>query len=333
MRPFRTLAVVLPLCLLPAVVAAAPVSAAPCTTGVFGPSDPGYAPSERAPQDPQESFNTEQWYLYDCIPQSAPAAVDDTGSAGMRVNQAWKDYGYGSDRVLVAYMEGGINWRRADTAPELRKRSWLNTRELPRPRRADGTTAASYDLDGNGVVDVDDWKDDPRVRRPLLHASTAGGITPEDLIVAFSDHTDADHNGYVDDIAGWNFHRDTNDPQTDQSIYNHANSEMALAVGEKDNGVGGSGMCPRCRLLPVKIGDEAIDRTDRIAQGIVYAVDAGAKVVIGVSVSLGETAELGAAFRYAYSRGAVVAWASNDFESADHTDGMTYDHVLSLIHI
>jgi hypothetical protein len=298
-----------------------------CTSSLFGPSDPDYAPAERAPGDPSLTFNNEQWYLYDCLPQSAPLAEDPQGSAGMRVNQAWKDFGYGSDSVLVAYMEGGVNWRKPTTAPELRRRAWLNTGELPRPERANGVAAPSYDLDGNGVVDVDDYKDDPRIHRPLLHAATAGGITTEDLIVAFSDHKDGDGNGYVDDISGWNFHRDTNDPQTDQSVYNHANGEQAASVGEKDNGIGGAGMCPRCRLLSVKIGDEAIDRTDRAAQGIVFAVDSGAKVIIGVSVTLGESEPLRRAFRYAYEHGAVVAWASNDFESADHTEGMTFDHI------
>ena len=51
----------------------------------------------------------------------------------------------------------------------------------------------------NGVVDVDDWKDDPRVKRPFLHADTAGGITTEDLVVAFSDGTDADVVGLASD--------------------------------------------------------------------------------------------------------------------------------------
>jgi hypothetical protein len=39
-------------------------------------------------------------------------------------------------------------------------------------------------------------------------------IDPQDLIAVFSDATDADGNGYVDDIAGWDFHEDDNDPST-----------------------------------------------------------------------------------------------------------------------
>src|SRR5438477_300216 len=128
------------------------------------------------------------------------------------------------------------------------------------------------------------YPDDPRVGR--LHPN-AGGVTSEDLIVAFSDGVDDDGNGYVDDISGWNFHRDTNDPQTDNSAYGHANGESRQALAETDNALSTAGMCPKCRLLSVKCGDEAIDRPDRVAEGITFAVDSGAKVIIGVIASAG----------------------------------------------
>ncbi|MFA5786079.1 MAG: FG-GAP-like repeat-containing protein [Actinomycetota bacterium] len=310
--------------LLPAVQART-AHADTCTSDIFGPNDPEFAASERS-WPGQTTFNAEQWDSYDCIPQSAPLATDPEGASGMSVNRAWKEYGYGSDEVLVAYMEGGVNWRNGN-APELRRRAWLNTGELPKPRKADGATAATYDLDGDGIVTVDDYKNDPRIHRPMLHEGTAGGITSEDLIVAFSDGRDDDGNGYVDDISGWNFHRDTNDPQTDQSIYGHANGESAHILAEADNSLMGAGLCPRCRLLSVKAADEAIARPDRVAEAITFAVDSGAKVVAGVIVSLGYSSALDAAFRYAYERGAVVIFASNDFESADHTDGMYFPHV------
>src|SRR5204863_107087 len=88
----------------------------------------------------------------------------------------------------------------------------------------------------------------------FLHAQ-AGGITAEDLIRAFSDGHDDDGNGYLDDISGWNFHRDTNDPQTDNSVYGHANGESRQVIGETDNALRTAGMCPRCRLLSVPDND------------------------------------------------------------------------------
>src|SRR3954449_10224838 len=98
-------------------------------------------------------------------------------------------------------------------------------------------------------------------------------------------------------------------------------------AAEANNGFAGAGVCPNCRPLSVKMGDEAIDRPDRVAEGIVFAVDAGAKVIDVTSASLGQTRSMQAAVNYAYRRGVVIAWASNDFESSDHTEGMRFAHV------
>jgi Subtilase family len=312
-----------------------------CTSSISGPNDPDYAPAERG-FERRPSFNTEQWYLFDCIPQSARKAKDPEGAAGMSVNEAWKTFDtLGRSDVVVAYIEGGINWRLTGSA-DLRKKAYLNCGELPAPEDAAGKTEACsspgcsagcrepdnvYDLDGDGVLTVDDYAHDPRIKQPLLHQSTAGGITAEDLIRSFSDGTDDDHNGYVDDISGWNFHRDTNDPQTDNSVYGHPDGESNQIAAEANNPIGGAGLCPNCRLLSIKAGDEAIDRPDRLAEAVAFAVDSGAKVILGVSSSLGQSPSLRGAIDYAYNHGVVIAWASNDFESADHTDGMRFAHV------
>ncbi len=282
------------------------------------------------------TFNGEEWYFYDCIPQSAPSATDSEGAGGMSENKAWATYGYGRSDVIVAYIEGGINWRQGASSDD-RLRAYLNCGELPAPEKANGSTVAGsspgclnptqkYDLDGDGAITVNDYVNDPRVHQPFLH-SAAGGITAEDLIVAFSDGQDNDHNGYVDDISGWNFHRDTNDPQTDNSVYTHSDDESAQLLGQENNNSQGVGVCPNCRLLSIKAGDEAIDRPDRVAEAIVFAVDAGAKVIDVTSSTLGHSPALIGAAQYAYNHGVVIAWASNDFESADHTEGMRFPHV------
>src|SRR6266571_9264032 len=46
-----------------------------------------------------------------------------------------------------------------------------------------------------------------------------------------------------------------------------------------------------------------------------------------MSPPLGQTPSMLGAVEYAYHHGVVIAWASNDFESADHTEGMRYPHV------
>ena len=307
----------------------------PCTAGISGPNDPQYAPAERNPLSGL-TFNAEQWHLYDCIPQSAPVATDPEGASGMSVNKAWASFGMGRSDVIVTYIEGGVNWR-LSSSTDIRRKVYLNCGELPAPENADGSTMRghspgcmepkkSYDLDGDGVLTVDDYANDPRVARPLLHPD-AGGVTAEDLTVAFSDGKDNDHDGFVDDISGWNFHRDTNDPQTDNSTYGHSDGESGQAVAEANNNFAGAGICPNCRLLMVKAGDEAIDRPDRVAEAIAFAVDSGAEVIDVTASALGQSPAMTGAVEYAYQHGVVVVWASNDFESADHTEGMALAHV------
>src|SRR5207302_2014425 len=116
-----------------------------------------------------------------------------------------------------------------------------------------------------------------------------------------------DQNGYPNDISGWNFHRDTNDPQTDNTIYHHANGESETLAATANNKFGGAGLCPGCRLLSVKMGDEAIDRPDRVAEGIVFAVNAGAKVIDVTTAALGQTPSMLGAVEYAHRHGAGVA--------------------------
>src|SRR5207237_2540361 len=96
---------------------------------------------------------------------------------------------------------------------------------------------------------------------------------------------------------------------------------------QANNKFGGVGVCPGCRLVSVKMGDEAIDRPDRVAEAIVFAVNSGAKVIDVTTAALGQTPSMLGAIEYAYHHGVVLAWASNDFESADHTEGMRYPHV------
>jgi hypothetical protein len=74
-------------------------SGATCTSAISGPNDPGYAGAERSFPSPA-TWNSEDWPLFDCIPQTAPNATDPEGAAGMSVNRAWAAYGMG--HVTVA---------------------------------------------------------------------------------------------------------------------------------------------------------------------------------------------------------------------------------------
>jgi hypothetical protein len=293
-----------------------PVATASAWDGERPPDDPLYDVAERQPIG--HTFHDEQWFMYSFIPRTAPLATDPEGAAGMSIDLAWRRYGTGRPDVRVAYIEGGVNWRDGPGRRELAPRSYLNTGELPLPA---GTKV--YDANGDGQVNVNDYAGDPRIHRPYLH----GEITPEDAIAAFSNGRDEDGNGYVDDIAGWNFFRANNDPQTEDSAYTHANNQMRRAVAEGDNGFAGVGICPHCTVIPIKAGHEALVRPDRLAQSIFFAVDSGASVVVAVVAELGYTPLVRRALDYAWRKGVVVVEASNDFNSADHQAGMFWPRV------
>jgi len=146
---------------------------------------------------------------------------------------------------VIAYIEGGINWHQSDAA-ELADRVFLNKGELPPPT----TPAKGRKVCAAGALCAADYSDTP-------DANHNGIVDPEDIIKRFSNGRDDDHNGFVDDISGWDFYDHQNDPATVDSTYDHANGQMEQAAAQTNNGIGTAGVCPNCMLMPIKAGAEA----------------------------------------------------------------------------
>ncbi len=288
------------------------------------PNDPEFAPAEAPGEDVcrRVGVTGEQHYLYSFMPRCAPNARDPENASGMSVDAAWARFTRGTPDVLIAYVEGGINWHAGDVR-DLVNKIWLNVGELPRPRDARGVEGP-YDLNGDGVVTSADYAADARAR----DANGNGLLDAEDLIVAFSDGRDDDANGFVDDVSGWDFYDHQNDPATVDATYGHANSMMRQAAAETDNGRMGAGICPRCMLLPVKAGAEALDRTDDLAQAWLYAARLGADVIVSVTADLGYSSFARDVVDRVTRAGVVLVEASNDFDSTDHQGGAFWPHVL-----
>src|SRR6185503_9236331 len=125
------------------------------------------------------------------------------------------------------------------------------------------------------VDNGDPWYNSLDFANCLPDANGNGLIDAEDAIVFFSDGDDDDGNGYVDDISGWDFYNNQNDPATVDAEYVHCNNQMARGAAKADDGIGRAGICPLCMIMPVKEGAEAIDRSDEMAQAFIFAVDSG----------------------------------------------------------
>lgn len=260
-----------------------------------------------------------------------PVSAD--GATGMNLDAAWADYTTGDPNVTIAYVEGGINWHLGDAAT-LAGAGSVNWHDTPVPCAGSSVATATmviggvtkpcttyhssnqadYDPDGSGIVDATQWAHDPRV-----HDSNHNEmIDPEDLMAAFSDGIDHTGLGYTNDISGWDFYDNQNGSATIDSAYSHANDQMDVIHHE----------CPRCTILPVKAGDEALDPTGNLAKAWQFAADEGARVIVSVTADFGYSPLARQVIDELHRKGVIVVEASNDFDSTDHQGGMYWPYVI-----
>lgn len=241
------------------------------------------------------------------------------GVMGASVDEAWK-VTTGRPDVVIAVLDSGIRWNDAEMMRELAGKVYLNPGELPPPHGGD-----RWDANGDGVFNVEDYQGDPRA----ADLNGNGMLDPEDLIWAFSDGQDDDGNGYQDDISGWDFLEDDNDPR-DEADFGHGSAECAWAAGEAGNGSGFPGSCPNAMLLVVRVGDSFIVDVNRFAQGVVFAVDSGAWVILEALGTVNVSTFGQRAVDYAWSRGVAVIASAADEESAHQNFPSTYERTIQV---
>jgi hypothetical protein len=259
----------------------------------------------------------------------------DPQVSGYNAAGAWK-LTRGRPDVSVAILDTGIRWGSCG----IRDRIRLSRGELDganRPQKADGSLdpgapLGGRDLNGNGAFDVDDYADDARVGREFP-GDCGGKVTAKDLINEFSDGSDADGNGYVDDIAGWNFFDDSNDP-TDRSSYfaarNHGTGRAVEAVEKGNDGEGSIGVCPKCQFVPFRIWDTFVADANNFGLAVVYAADNGIDVVEGADGALYHSAFMEAASQYAYEHGVAQVYSGDDLNTGNHNYPANYDHTMLI---
>ncbi len=268
--------------------------------------------------------------------QAANVAAGDPACsqiAGVRADSAWK-YSTGSPETSVAILDTGIRWQNR----ELRAKVRLNGEELPEPLHNRGTPsdgggicssfADDDDADGNGAFNVLDYRCDQGVGIGAGDAEADSILDGSDLIAAFSDETDADGNGYEDDIAGWDFFDDDNDPFDASSCCSangHGSGRAEEAVAETNNGLDGVGMCPDCQMIPLRVWDTFVVPTDNWAIGALYATNNGASVIESALGGLTNTQFARSVARYADENGVAMTLVSSDINSANHNYPTNYN--------
>ncbi|TNE90161.1 MAG: hypothetical protein EP330_08875 [Deltaproteobacteria bacterium] len=226
--------------------------------------------------------------------------------------------------VPIAIMDSGIQW----TDSRLTSKILLNRDELPLPQDANG--AEIEDLDGNGILNVLDYAEDPRVDIAAGLDRTDDRLDPSDLIAAFSDGVDDDGNGYVDDIAGWDFYQGDNDAWAHllSSSYAHHGTGVAKTAAQEGNDGGGIGVCPNCPILPVRVGDTFVTDGDRAALAIAYATDRGVKAISMAIGALTHPESAREAIDYAAEHDVVMVGAAGDENAYHHNVPAAEDPIL-----
>lgn len=294
------------------------------------PDDPDYAPRP----DPVLGCGG-QLELYSFTPACTPGIAARERAlglgAGIHADRAWL-WTTGRPEVTIAIVDSGVDWSNVDLVNRWR----LNPGELDPPEVPGGSQ--THDANGDGIFNVQDYTtatgtvvptldkviDARLLRRPDRGDANHNGILdPEDLILIFSNGKDDDQNGYVDDICGWDFLQNTNDPRDPDPPSSHGTRQALIAVATANNGSGGAGVCPSCSAIPVRAEVDRLAGGIELARAITFSVDASASVIATAAAAAGGSGALQSAVNYAWSsarpdapsRGVLIVAAAGNASS------------------
>ncbi|MBX7165735.1 MAG: S8 family serine peptidase [Pirellulales bacterium] len=139
---------------------------------------------------------------------------------------------------------------------------------------------------------------------------------------------DDDGNSYVDDVHGWDFSSNDNDPNPVGSD-DHGTHVAGIIAADTDNGLGVAGTAGDVTLLPVRFYGSGAWTSSVIAASYAYAIDNGARII---STSYNVDGFVGdptfeAALDYLYDHGGLHFNSSGN-NSQDNAPRTVYDQSL-----
>ena len=165
-----------------------------------------------------------------------------------------------------------------------------------------------------------------------VHALEAWDIitgTPEVIIAVLDSGINAEHPEFAGRvIMGYDYINDDDDPTDD---HGHGSHVSGIAAAALNNGQGVAGICPNCSILAVKVLNENNAGTWwSAAQGILYAVDNGARVI---NLSLGANVPsntIKSAIDYAQEHDVLIVAAAGNAASSNNFYPAAYEGIMGI---
>ncbi len=167
---------------------------------------------------------------------------DASGSPfGSAADEAWAAGYTGNSKTVVGVIDTGIDYRH----PDLYQNVWLNQGEISATLRS-----ALTDTDADGLITFRDLNNVAN-QASVSDLNANGYIDAGDLLAdsRWENSVDNDGNGYIDDLIGWDFVNNDNDPLDDNRHGTHVSGTIGGAGG---NGIGVAGVNWSTQVMALK---------------------------------------------------------------------------------